>query len=199
MEPLPGVEPGDVSIPRTRGRRSEGRELGVRGSNLEPPVPKTDALPVELPPIRAPTGCYPRLAVLTRNARTLVPGASCARRDSDPQPPGPRPGASTYWATSTWSRHPVSNRASRLTKAGPQAVRGGAAGHPGLEPGNSGSRARRICQFSQWPSGAEGASRTRKPRGLSSRGMPVPFTPAWCATWDLNPDRTQVKSLSLCH
>ena len=31
-------------------------------------------------PIRAPTGCYPRLVVLTRNARTLVPGAKRRRR-----------------------------------------------------------------------------------------------------------------------
>ena len=31
------------------------------------------------------------------------PGGACARRDSNPQPPGPRPGASACWATSTWS------------------------------------------------------------------------------------------------
>ena len=49
-------------------------------------------------------------------------------------------------ATSTWSRHPVPTRISRLTGAGPQAVRGGKAGHPGLEPGSSGFRARRVCQ-----------------------------------------------------
>jgi hypothetical protein len=65
------------------------------------------------------------------------------------------------WSTRTRSRHPVSNRASGLTRAGPQAVRGGEAGHPGFEPGNSGSRARRICQFSQWPSSRRGGSRTR--------------------------------------
>ena len=41
----------------------------------------------------------------------------------------------------------MSNRASRLTGAGPQAVRGGVAGHPGLEPGNSGFRARRVCHI----------------------------------------------------
>jgi hypothetical protein len=45
------------------------------------------------------------------------------------------------------SRHPVTIRTSRLTRAGPQAVRGGMAGHPGLEPGNSGSRARRVCRI----------------------------------------------------
>jgi hypothetical protein len=39
------------------------------------------------------------------------------------------------WSTSARSRHPVSNRAIRRTKAKPQAVRGGEAAHPGLEPG----------------------------------------------------------------
>jgi hypothetical protein len=37
-------------------------------------------VPVYPIPIRAPTGCYPRLVVLTRNARTLVPGAKRRRR-----------------------------------------------------------------------------------------------------------------------
>jgi hypothetical protein len=31
----------------------------------------------------APAGCYPRLAVLTGNGRTLVPEAECPRRDSN--------------------------------------------------------------------------------------------------------------------
>ena len=32
-EPFPGADPGGASLPRTRGRRSEGRELGKRDSN----------------------------------------------------------------------------------------------------------------------------------------------------------------------
>src|SRR5262249_50304599 len=32
-------------------------------------------------------------------------------------------------------------------EGGAAAVRGGKAGHPGLEPGNSGFRARRVCQI----------------------------------------------------
>jgi hypothetical protein len=36
---------------------------------------------------------------------------------------------------------------------------------PGSEPGGS-------AEFPQWPSGTGEASRTRKPRGLSSRGLP---------------------------
>jgi hypothetical protein len=35
---------------------------------------------------------------------------------------------------------------------------------------------------------AEGASRTHRPRVLSSRGLPIAVTPAWCAARDLNPD-----------
>jgi hypothetical protein len=37
-------------------------------------------------------------------------------------------------------------------------------------------------------SSAEGASRTHRPRVLSSRGLPVAVTPALCAARDLNPD-----------
>ena len=118
----------------------------------------------------------PSAAVLTRNVRSLDPGARCARRcarrDSDPQPPGPRPGASTYWATSTWSRHPVPTRVTRCTRAGPQpcaaaklAILASNQETPGSGPGGS-------AKFPQWPSGAEGAIRTHKPRGLSSRGLP---------------------------
>ena len=77
-------------------------------------------LPTEQPANGAPAECHPRLGGLTRSARSLDPGARCARRDLNPQPPGPRPGASPCWATSTWSRHPVPTRVTRLTRAGPQ-------------------------------------------------------------------------------
>ena len=103
-------------------------------------------------------------------------------------------GASYRLATRTWSRHPVPIRATRLTKAGPQpcaaaklAILASNQETPGPGPGG-------FAVFPQWPSGAEGASRTRKPRGLSSRGIPVPFTPAWCATRDLNPDRHRLRA-----
>lgn len=46
MEPFPGVEPGSASIPRTRGRRSEGRELGKRDSDAHCAASKADGLPV---------------------------------------------------------------------------------------------------------------------------------------------------------
>jgi hypothetical protein len=88
----------------------------------------------------------------------------------------------------------VPTRVTRLTRAGPQpcaaaklAILASNQETPGSGPGGS-------ARFPQWPSGAEGASRTRKPRGLSSRGMPIPFTPAWCATRDLNPDRHRLRA-----
>ena len=121
-------------------------ELGKHDSDVHRRASKARRLPVTPFPIGAPTGCYPRLAVLTGNARTLVPGASCARRDLNPQPPGPRPGASACWATSTWSRPPVPIRASCLTGAGPQAVRGGEATGAGIGPACSCFRDRAGCQ-----------------------------------------------------
>ena len=50
-----------------------------------------------------------------------------------------------YWSTSTWSRHPGSNRATRRTKAEPQAVRGGEATGAGLEPACPWVRAKAGC------------------------------------------------------
>jgi hypothetical protein len=52
IEPLPGVEPGDVSIPRTRGRRSEGRELTGPESNQRRLT--VQPLPTEQPATGAP-------------------------------------------------------------------------------------------------------------------------------------------------
>jgi hypothetical protein len=46
-EPLPGVEPGDVSIPRTRGRRSEGRELAGLESNQRPRTVQSRGAPAD--------------------------------------------------------------------------------------------------------------------------------------------------------
>jgi hypothetical protein len=181
LTPYQGVV---VPLPLSR------RELAGLESNPRPVTVKAaGALPTEQPAIRALPQGRTGQAALTRGTRTPVRRASCPRRDSNAHCRSPRDRDSCRWSTRTWSRHLVSNRASCLTGAGPQAVRGGKAGHPGFEPGNSGSRARRICQFSQWPSSAEGAIRTHMPRGLSSRGLPVAVTPAWCAARDSNPDR----------
>jgi hypothetical protein len=73
------------------------------------------------------------------------------------RPPGFEPGQpSRTTSTSGWrvypfpprahdSRHPGSNRAARCTRAGPQAVRGGMAGEPGLEPGLFWARTRCVA------------------------------------------------------
>jgi hypothetical protein len=89
--------------------------------------------------------------------------------------------------TSAWSRHPVPTRISRLTGARSQPCV--TASLPGLESNQRalGSEPRRDASNPPGIS-AEGAIRTHRPRGLSSRGRPVPVTPAWCATWDLNPE-----------
>ena len=55
----------------------------------------------------------PRATRLTGAGSRLRATAWCARRDLNPQPPGSRPGASACWATSTWSRLPVSNGSPR--------------------------------------------------------------------------------------
>ena len=59
------------------------------------------------------------------DGRGCAPRGPCPRRDSNAHCPPPQGGASCRWATRTWSRPPVSNRTSRLTRAGPRPARGG--------------------------------------------------------------------------
>jgi hypothetical protein len=68
----------------------------------------------------------------------------------------------------------VPTRIIRRTKAEPQAVRGGVAGHPGLEPGVSGVRARRVyriplmaieCGKRDWLSAYRSTARRRRLQG----------------------------------
>ena len=56
MEPFPGADPGGASLPRTRGRRSEGRELGKRDSDAHCIASKASGLPVT----PFPTGALPQ-------------------------------------------------------------------------------------------------------------------------------------------
>ena len=90
-----------------------------RTSVASPRSKRGGPLQTEQPANGAPAECHPRLAVLTRNARSLDPRAACPRRDSNAHCP-PQGGASRRWATRTWSRHPVPTRVTRLTTAGPQ-------------------------------------------------------------------------------
>jgi hypothetical protein len=139
-------------------------ELGAQDSNLEPSAPRAAAPPVELPPIDGLHRVAPRLAGLTRSARSLDKG----RVRSPGLEPG-RPSRSTGTSgqrvylippRAHESRHPGPTRAVRPTKAEPQAVRGGKAGIPGFEPG-------------ELP-------------GQSRAGLPVPPYPIECGRRDSN-------------
>ena len=68
MEPFPGVEPGSASIPRTRGRRSEGRELAGLESNQRRHMVQSHGAPAD----RA-TGHW--------NPRRVPPSASRSYKD----------------------------------------------------------------------------------------------------------------------
>ena len=115
-------------------------------------------------PLRAFTGCHPRLAGRTRSGRSLELEAECARPDLNRDAPRgaqrPQRCASAIPPRAHESRHPGSNRAVRCTKAEPQAVRGGKAGIPGFEPG-------------ELP-------------GQSRAGLPIPPYPIECGRCDSN-------------
>jgi hypothetical protein len=190
MEPLPGVEPGDVSIPRTRGRRSEGHELAGLESNQRPRTVQCRSAPADRATGQWSPRRVPPSARRTYKVRPVLgPRGPVCQAGFEPATSRP----STWRLSLLGYKHmeppPGADPGHPPYEGEAAAVRGGNAGHPGFEPGNSGSRARRVCRFPQWPLGAEGASRTRKPRGI-----PVPFTPAWCATRDLNPDRHRLRA-----
>ena len=114
-------------------------------------------------------------------------GITYARRDSNPHLLGPQPSPSAICGTSAQSRHPVPTRITRCTRARPQpcaaaklAILASNQETPGPEPGGS-------ANSPNGHQGAEGAIRTHMPRGLSSRGMPVPFTPARVRRQGLEP------------
>ena len=93
----------------------------------------------------------PPLAGRSCKDRPVVePGGAVRPAGFEPARPS-RATSTSSWrvlrSTTNASRHPGSNRAVPRTKGEPQAVRGGVAGHPGLEPGSSASRARRVCRI----------------------------------------------------
>jgi len=148
------------------GLDSNQRRSGVQGAV----APAVRATGHREPPAR----CRPRL-IRPYKGRRAPAGGSCRRPPGDRRvvihhsfagtprkrrvrPPGLEPGRPLaehghlkaarlpVSATSAWSRHPVPTRIIRHTKAEPQAVRGGVATLPGLEPGTSATRARRFCR-----------------------------------------------------
>jgi hypothetical protein len=87
--------------------------------------------------MRAPARCYPRLAGLTRTARSLDPGATYARRDSNPHQLGPQPSPSTRLRHERAEPLPgVAGVEPTLTASTCHAGTG-VAGEPGLEPGRA--------------------------------------------------------------
>jgi hypothetical protein len=160
-------------------------------------------LPTEQPAIRALPQGRTGQAALTRGRRTPVRRAQYARRESNPHQLGPQP------SPSTCLRH------ERMEP--PPGV------EPGLLPyeGRAASRARRRS-WGTWTRTRTSVAVSRFRAGrVASYTIPHRYAgrdlnpqtarfelasfaelalPALaCATWDLNPDRTQVKSLSLCH
>jgi hypothetical protein len=113
MEPSARFERAAFSLPRRRSIRwsYEGVSWG-RWGRTSVSRAKTSRPAISRVPIRAPTGWYPRLAVLTGNARTLVPGAQCPRRDSNAHYRSPQDRDSCRWSTRTWSLWTASNRLS---------------------------------------------------------------------------------------
>ena len=110
----------------------------------------------------------------TRNRRLLKsPSLPELEYEHVEPPPGADPG------------HP-------LYESGAAAVRGGVAAHRGFEPRSAQSDCAVLPvgrMGIEWALSAEGAIRTRRPRGLSSRGLPIAVTSAYAAG-DSNPDPT---------
>lgn len=93
-------------------------------------------LPTEQPAIRAATGCHPRLAVLTGDARSLDPAAWCARGDSNPEHLASRASLSAkleYEHTEPSARLERAASSLRGKRSGLVSYEGVAAGQ-GLEP-----------------------------------------------------------------
>jgi hypothetical protein len=148
-------------------------ELGKRDSDAHLVASRARRLPVTPFPIGAPAECHPRLPFLQGTPGPWTQGRGVPGGIRTRNPPGPRPGASTCWATSTWSRHPVPTRVTRCTRAGPQpcaaaklAILASNQETPGPEPGGSANS----------PNGHQ--VRKARVERAKPRGMPVPFTPA---------------------
>ena len=173
MEPFPGVEPGSATIPRSRGRRSEGHELGKRDLDAHLIASKATWLPVTPFPIKSPS-----------------PGSNWAGRPYKGLPDAGPKGAvrsAGVEPASTWpSTKPVylfaarAHGAATRCRTGPPALRGqgrkpcaaskvhrsGSWGRTNVDGFRGRRPAIRRSRIS-----AEGAIRTHMPRGLSSRGL----------------------------
>ena len=191
MEPFPGADPGGASLPRTRGRRSEGRELGKRDPDAHCIASETSGLPVTPFPT-IPIGALPQgrtgpPPVQEAAGRRSEGHTWCARQDLNLRCPRPQRGLDAAGVRAHGAVIRCRPGSPALRRPGHGLCDG--SGLPGkvsnLHCGGQGPEA---CRLADPALRAEGAIRTRRPRGLSSRGIPVPVTPASCATRDLNPE-----------
>ena len=181
IEPLPGVEPGDAT-------------RATYGSMPQRPADKASSAPADKATGQwSPRRVPPSASGLTRSVRSFGPKGSVCQAGFEPTTSRPRPGASAVGLRG----HGVATRC----RPGSPALRGRGRSRARRQSWPSWHRTRKLqvqspagLPDSPMAIGAEGGSRTRRPRGLSSRGMPVPFTPAWCATRDLNPDRHRLRA-----
>ncbi len=116
MEALPGVEPGDYSIPRRSGRRSEGRELAGLDSNQRRRTVQSRSAPADRAtghqspspgsnwagcPYKGPPDAGPKGAVSPARFERALPTSSrwcllpLGYEDMEP-PPGADPGHPPY-------------------------------------------------------------------------------------------------------
>ena len=162
------------SIPRSGGRRSEGRELGNVDSNHDCRGQGPADCHYLIPHREPPSGADPDPAP-HRGAATAVCGGQIrsVRR------------LCQSWATSAWSRYPVPTRVIRRTKAEPQPC--AAAKLPGLESNQCEPRFRALVGCQQ-PSryrvrgpGVESATTT-----FERTALPIGCTRAWYAASDSN-------------
>jgi hypothetical protein len=111
----------DLPSPRSNRWSYEGMSWAPRARTWILRVQSPAGLPTSPTAHREP---FPRVELgsppLQGAAGRRSEGHRCPRRDSNAHCRRPQRRASCHWATRTWSRHPVSNRVTRATRAGPQ-------------------------------------------------------------------------------
>jgi hypothetical protein len=166
-ERLAGVEPAIFGLASRRSvLLSYNRMEPARGIEPRPPPYRGGMLTVATKQASRTLG-----GTRTRNHTALDRARlpTCGTSAREP-PPGADPGQPPY-------------------EGGAAAVRGGKAALHGFEPRPAASGAA-VLPLDQRASSAEGAIRTHRPRGLSSRGLPVAVTPAYAASGS-NGDRPE--------
>ena len=156
-------------------------ELGAQGSNLEVSAFKARRVcRFPLPPIKSRHSVSSRTACFTRAGPQPCVAAECPRPDSNRHCRSPQDRDSCRWSTETREPPPGVEPGHPPYEGEAAAVRGGQAAPHGFEPRFTASEAA-VLPLDERASSTGDASRTRMPRGLSSRGLPVAVTPAYAA------------------